>query len=82
MARKVKLVDNWKRAHKFASIWWTVAGIVAMIFEILNNTWFSLPQEIQNKIPNASYVSLALFIAIAIARVIQWVKPESNDASE
>lgn len=72
----VKIVDNWKRAHKFASMWWTIAGIVAMILEILNNTWFSLPADIQSKIPNSSYISLALFIAIAIARLIRWVTPE------
>lgn len=73
------MIDNWKRAHKFASVWWSIAGIVAMLLEILNNTWFSLPQDIQNKIPNASYVSLALFIAIAIARLIKWVRPEIDD---
>ena len=73
-----KIIDNWKRAHKFASIWWSIAGAVAMLLEILNNTWFSLPKDIQDKIPNASYVSLALFIAIAVARVIKWVRPEEN----
>lgn len=72
----VKIIDNWKRAHRFASMWWTIAGIVAMILEILNNTWFSLSADIQSKIPNSSYISLALFIAIAIARLIRWVTPE------
>lgn len=76
-----KVIENWRKAHKFASIWWCVAGVVAMLLEILNNTWFSLPREIQDKLPNAQYVSLAMFVAIALARIIRWVRPEEKDGN-
>lgn len=80
MARKIRLISNWKRAHTFGSIWWCVAGILSMLLEILNNTWFSLPQEIQQRLPNASVISLCMFIGIMVARIIQWIKPEDDDA--
>ncbi|AWN06198.1 putative holin [Erwinia phage phiEaP8] len=74
-----KVIENWKRAHKFGSIWWAIAGVIAMLLEIFNNTWFSLPKDIQDKIPNAPLVSLLMFIAIIISRVIVWVRPEKED---
>ncbi|AHI60142.1 hypothetical protein FROZEN_91 [Erwinia phage vB_EamP_Frozen] len=74
----IKVIDNWRRAHKFGSLWWTLAGILFSVLEVLNSTWFSLPYDIQQKLPNASVVSLVLFICVAIARVINWVKPDKE----
>lgn len=82
MARKVKLIDNWKKAHTFASIWWSVIGLICMVVDFIYNTWISLPDHVHDKIPNASVISSILFVCIMAARVIEFVKPENTDGND
>jgi hypothetical protein len=82
MALKIKLIDNWRKAHKFASVWWCLFGLVCAGLEFANNTWISLPPHIHEKIPNDSTISGILFIFIILARVIEFAKPETDDGCD
>ena len=74
----LKVIPNIKRAHKFASIWWTVAGIILMGIDVINQTWYSLPPSVMSKMPHAADISLGIFICTGISRLIVWVKPEDK----
>lgn len=73
----MKLVDNWKRAWRWWSVRLSAAGAVVMgVAEVAGHSWASLPPELRDTLPHAQTIGLGLFIASALARLIQ---QETND---
>lgn len=76
----MKLIPEWKRAWKFASVQWSVVGILCTLVEIANQTWSALPPAIAAKIPNSSQIALALFILVLVGRLIKFKeKPDGPE---
>lgn len=67
----IKLIPDWKRAWKFASVQWSVVGILCSLLEIANQTWMALPPHIAQQVPNSSQIALALFILVLVGRLIK-----------
>lgn len=67
----IRLVDDWKRSWKFASVQWNVVGILCMLLEIVQQTWQSLPPAIAEQIPNSSRIALVLFLLATVGRLIK-----------
>ncbi|MNO13165.1 hypothetical protein D3C76_27930 [compost metagenome] len=69
---KLKLIPEWKRAWKFASIRWNLLGVLAMgVVEFLNQTWQSLPPDVRDHLPHASKIAMALFVLSIIGRMFK-----------
>ena len=82
MVTKVKLglIPQWRRAWRFASIWFSSAGLILMgALEFLGFVFNNLPNEIQNKIPHASTIALVFFALTIIGRLF---KLENKDDDE
>lgn len=76
----MKLIPGWKRAWKFASVQWSVVGILCSTVEIASQTWQSLPPSIAEKIPNSSQIALTLFILVLVGRLIKFKdKPDGPE---
>ena len=77
---KVRLIDNWKKAWKLASVQWSALGIVlTYAVDYLNSIWYSLPPEIVQKIPHSSHISMAIFALVIVVRLIkQKEKPDGS----
>ncbi|MFP3556422.1 hypothetical protein [Paraburkholderia sp. SIMBA_054] len=69
---KLTLVENWKDAHTWASMWWSGVGLVASSADLLNDIWTSLDQPMQSRVPYAPIVGVVLFAATMIGRVLVW----------
>lgn len=68
---KIKIIDDWKRAWKFASIQWSVVGLVIMtIHEYSYELWLKLPLDIQATIPYSGYIPAALFGLSIVGRLL------------
>ena len=78
---KLKLIPDWKRSWKFASIRWNLLGVVAMgVVEFLNQTWQSLPSDVRDNLPHASKIALVLFVLSIIGRMLK--KQENQDGNQ
>lgn len=78
MAGKIKLIDNWKKAHKFGSIRWSVIGFVTMFIDSMYSSWFSIPPHILAKIPNGSTIGTVLFAIVIVARIVSFVRTSDD----
>lgn len=68
---KLKLIDNWKAAPKFASVQWSVLGLVLMVLlEAVQSAWVTLPPTVLTQLPNATVISAVLFGLVAAGRVL------------
>ena len=76
----MKLIPDWKRAWKFASVQWSVVGILCSVVEIASQTWSALPPSIAANIPNSPQISLALFILVLVGRLTKFKeKPDGPE---
>lgn len=67
----IKLVDDWKKAWKFASVQWAAVGLVLMTaLEYANDLWIKLPADIQANVPYAGYIPAALFGLSIVGRLL------------
>lgn len=78
---KLRLIDDWKRAWKFASVQFNVVGIVLMLIEIANQTWQSLPPQLQQNIPHASKIALVFFALGTVGRLFK-IKEKPDGSGE
>lgn len=68
---KLKLVDEWRNAWKWASVRISATGAVLMAAaEIAGQTWVGLPEDVRASIPHADTIALVLFVLIPLARVL------------
>lgn len=76
----IKLIDDWKRAWKFASIQWGVVGlVVSMLLESASDLWIKLPAEIRNSIPYSGYIPAALFALSIVGRLFVFTGKTNDD---
>lgn len=77
---KIKLVNEWRHAWKWASVRISAAGAVLMaVAEIAGQTWAGLPEDVRASIPHADTIALVLFVIIPLARVLT---KEKNDGAD
>lgn len=67
----IRVIDNWKKAWKFASVQINVIGLLCMSVDFLGQTWNSLPPYLHERIPNASTIALVLFALGIIGRLLK-----------
>jgi len=78
---KIQLIDDWHRAHKFASV--QIASGSALVFAVgpevlkagtsLLNTWMSIPDDLKNALPHgtAQMVAVSAFVLVLLGRVLR-----------
>lgn len=67
----IKMIDDWKKAWKFASVQFSAVGLVLMgILELVNQAIISLPPSITKDIPNAPTIGLVLFGLGIVGRLL------------
>jgi hypothetical protein len=73
--KKPVLIDNWKKAHRFASVQFALGGV--LFWSALGGLWILWP-VFAEKIPIVLYVGggLALSIAVGIGRYFK--RPGAN----
>lgn len=80
---KIKLIPDWKGAWKFASIQWSVVGIVVMsILEGVYQGWLYMPKHIQEKIPNVTTIATVLFVLIMVGRLCKAIIGDPDGKEE
>ena len=68
----LKLIDDWKKAWKFASVQINVLGLCLMgVVEVLNQGWQVLPPDVQARIPHSTSIALVLFALGVIGRMVK-----------
>ena len=79
---KIKIIPEWRKAWKLLSVQMSALGIVVTFaVDYLNSIWYSLPQNILDKIPHSSSVSLAFLVLTLVVRLIKQ-KRKPLDGSE
>lgn len=78
--KKLRLVHNWKDAHTWASMWWSAAGFIFSVVELLDDIWDGLDHTLQNKIPYAGLTGMLLFLGSMIGRVVTWAHDHMDHA--
>lgn len=78
----IKLIDDWKKAWKFASVQISTVGFILMsVIEMANSALISLPPFLQQQIPHASVVGLVLFALGLVGRLFK-LKEKIQDGDQ
>lgn len=78
--KKLKLIPQWKRAWRFASVLFSSLGMVLVsAVEHLGWALNSLPTAMQDKIPHASTIALIFFGLAIVGRFFKWEDKENED---
>jgi len=80
--KKLKLVDNWKKSPKWASMWWSGAGLVVSTLDFLNEVWVSLDHHTQERVPYAAALGMVLFAGTMLGRLLIWTHEKSEDSND
>jgi hypothetical protein len=67
---RARLIGELRQAHRFWSVRLSTGGAAA------SAAWMALPTDLRAAIPGAQWIGLALFIAIACARIVD--QPETR----
>jgi hypothetical protein len=59
-----------KKSLKCSSVWFQAMGALVMAIDIATQTWHSLPDEIQDKMPYGPKIALGLFLLGIVGRVM------------
>lgn len=79
----IKLVDDWKKAWKFASVQWGVVGLTLMTaLEYSNQLWIKLPADVQATIPYSGYIPAALFALSIVGRLLVFTGGKADDSQQ
>ena len=62
----MKLVDNWKRAHRMISVQ------LCALAGVINGVWPTIPKDLKDSLPHdlVHYVSIVLLVAAVAGRLI------------
>lgn len=67
----IQMIDNWKKAWKFASVQISTVGLILMgILEMVNQAIISVPPSVLKDIPNAPTIGLILFGLGIVGRIL------------
>lgn len=67
---KIKLIENWRQAHTFASVRIAAGGALLMALEFLAQSWNFVPFYLQSKIPFGEIIATGFFIATICGRLM------------
>lgn len=75
----MRLIENWRRAHRLWSVRLNAAGAVVMAAALsapdaLAQAWAALPADLRGIVPHADAIALALFVAGFAARIVHQEK--------
>lgn len=80
---KIRLIPEWRRAWKFASIQWSVVGIIVMsVLEGVYQGWLYMPKHIQDRIPNVTTIATILFVIVMLGRLCRAIMEDDNGQKE
>jgi len=68
----MKLIPNWNKAWKFSSVHMSLIGLLINLLDYVNQTWISLPDEIQSMFPYRNKITVTLFILVMVCRIIDF----------
>ena len=78
--KKLVPIPEWRRAWRFASVWFSSAGLIIMsALEFLGFVFNNLPDEIQSKIPHATTIAMVFFALTIIGRLFKWEKKDGDE---
>lgn len=78
----IKLIEDWRKAWKFASVQINVLGLLVMAIDFAGQTWNSLPPFIHEKIPNASTVAMVLFGLGILGRIVKLREKPNGESKD
>jgi hypothetical protein len=79
----MKLIPDWKKAWRFASMRWSALGIVLMgILEAFYQGWLQLPPAIADRLPHTSTISIILFVLVMVGRLFTALQGDDDECAE
>lgn len=79
---QLSIVEDWRRAWKWASIRTPALGIMIMgLAQILGQAWTGLPPSLQQYIPHADKIAMFLFTVSMVGRVFKLEKKPDGTES-
>lgn len=67
---KIKLIDDWRQAHTFASVRIAAGGAFMVILTFLAQSWNFVPFYLQTRIPYGEIIATGFFIATICGRLL------------
>lgn len=82
--KRLILVDNWKEAHTWASMWWSALGFIVSFLDLVSEIWDSLDHHTIEHIPYAGAIGIVIFTGTMAGRVLIWTHDhlEPDDADD
>ena len=78
--KKLVLIPQWKRAWRFASVWFSSMGLILMsALEFLGHIFNNLPNTVQDKIPHATTIGMMFFALTIVGRLFVWEKKDDDE---
>lgn len=75
----IQVIPNWKKAWKFASVQWSVLGLMLItVQESTGDLWNKLPAEVQATIPYSGYIPAALIALSIVGRLLVFTGKTTN----
>lgn len=75
---KIRLIDDWKKAHRFWSVIFSAIGTALMgLFTIWPESalylWGAMPMEVRTLLPQniATFIAMVIFIMSILSRLIK-----------
>ena len=78
----LSIIEDWRRAWKWASVRTPALGIMIMTFaHFLGESWSGLPASLQQYIPHADKIAMFLFIVSMVGRLCKLEKKPNGTES-
>ena len=75
----MRLIKEWKKAWKLASVRVAVLGMVlSSAVEIVSHAWVMLPRSLQDKLPSSTTVAIIFLGLTIIGRILSFTRKEED----
>lgn len=75
----MKLIDNWKKSWKFASVQFSVIGAaITLVLDVVTTAWKMLPLHLATRLPSSGRVAVVFFLLVILGRVLQF-RPDKTE---
>ena len=75
----MKLIKDWKKAWKLASVRFAVLGLVlSSAIEIVAHAWVMLPRSLQDKLPSSTMVAIIFLGLTIVGRILSFTRKEED----
>lgn len=76
----MKLVDGWRNAWRWASVRASALGVVLVtVAEVAQQGLLGLPDDVRAHIPSADAISIVLFVAIPLLRIVTFREKKDGE---